>query len=368
MKTAVITYCLGYNYGAMLQSYATIKALESIGHEVQLINFHHPWSFGLDSRDWRNYVGRSPRILMSKIKTMWKQRTLRKKFSPMWAMWPLTEYYGCDGARIIANPPECDCLISGSDQTWNTSAPRELFAPYFLNFGSDSIRRISYAPSLGNIKFREEDTEWIVERLKRYSAISVREKDDVDYLASLGIMDVVQMPDPTMIVPRNVYDELISGEEHRKYSAVIYMLGPKNKANESLLTKILDNNGICLKDTLNVELQSFHCKGAKNKVTTVAEWVDAIANAEIVITNSFHAVVFSLIYEKPFVFVKFNGNKVKSNNRIENLLNGTSEEWRMTDLSANLDLSPYYKKPEFKHKIDEFCKIGTDYLRKNIKP
>lgn len=366
MKVSVITYSLGYNYGAMLQAYATIKAITGLGHDVNLINYHHPWSFGVDTRDWRNYIGRTPGVTISKLRTIYRQRILRKRFSPMWSLWPLTEYYGTEAEKLRVNPPRSDCYVTGSDQTWNTSPTRNLFAPYFLDFGDENIKRISYAASLGNVTFREEDVEWIVDRVKRYSAVSVREKHDVEYLKSLGIKHAVQMPDPTMIVDRTVYDELIANESHNRHSAVIYMLGGKDCQREQIIAKMLTDNGISLNCTLNIELQSFHCKGAQNKITTVAQWVDAIANAGIVVTNSFHAVVFSLIYGKPFVYIKFSGNKAKNNNRVESLLEDTSELYRIIDLHDNIDLSAYMQVPKFEDNINGFKKKGMDFLRQNL--
>lgn len=367
MRTAVITYCLGYNYGAMLQCFATVKALEGLGHEVRLINYHHPWSFGLDPRDWHNYVSRNPRVIYHKLKTLWKQRNLRKCFSPMWTLWPLTEYYGTKSDFLVARPPECDCLITGSDQTWNTSASRELFAPYFLNFGDENVKRVSYAASTGNVKFREGDINWIVGRLKKYSAISVREKGDVAYLKSLGIDNVVQMPDPTMIVPRSIYDELILNETHKRHDAVIYLLGgDKILEFQNIIPQILKKNGLNISNSININLQSFQCKRIKNRLLTVPGWVDAIANAGIVITNSFHAVVFSLIYGTPFIFVKFTGNKAGANARIESLLDGTGETFRMVELRENFDLLPYMRTPDFNDKIVEFRTKGIGFLTQEL--
>lgn len=366
MKTAVITYCLGYNYGAMMQTYATIKAIEELGHEVQLVNYHHPWSFGPNPWDLRNYLGRTPRSIIGRISAMIKLRTLRKQFSPMWALWPLTEYYGTDGNKIIANPPKCDCLITGSDQTWNTSTARHIFAPYFLDFGSEDVKRISYAPSLGNIKFREADKDWLIDHLNRYSSISVREKGDVTYLTSLGIKDVVQMPDPTMIVPRTVYDDFIVGETHHIYDAVVYMLGEKNPHNEHVIYKLLQDNGFNSSNVLNIELQSFHCKKARNYVTTVPEWVDAIAHARIVITNSFHAVAFSLIYGRPFIYIKFTGKHTRGNNRVESLLYDTNEDFRMTNITENMDLTPFRTPPNFEKNLATFREKGLTYLKQAL--
>lgn len=367
MKVAVITYCLGYNYGAMLQTYATVKAITELGHEVELVNYHHPWSFGLDARDWHNYIGRTPGVIFTKLRTLLRQRTLRKNFSPIWSLWPLTEYYGSSAAKLRSNPPQCDCYITGSDQTWNTSTDREIFAPYFLDFGDKNIKRISYAASLGNIAFRNEDIDWVIEKLKRYSAISVRERGDVEYLKSLGIENTLHMPDPTMIVNRDVYDELIKTESHKRYQAVIYMLGGKDRQTEHLISKMLTDNGINIKDTLNIELQSFHCNGSKNKITTVAEWVDSIANAGIVITNSFHAVVFSLIYGKPFVYIKFTKRNVSKNNRVESLLGNTKESFRMIELTDDIRLQPFSSSPNFETILNSYRKSGNDFLYKNLR-
>lgn len=366
MKIAVATYCLGYNYGAMLQAFATQKVLESLGHEVLFINQHQPWSLGLDEKDWRNYLSLHPKSIFYKWAKLLQQRKLRKCFMPMWEMFPFTKYYGYDVKNIIDDPPKCDCYITGSDQTWNTSAHREHFAIYFLPFGDRSVKRIAYAPSLGGTKFKETDRQWILSQLCSYSAISVREKQDVDYLTSLGVKNVKQMPDPTLTVEKKVYDDFIQSENHHIFDATVYILGGANKELSSTIPHILKINNLNISNVLNITLQDFKCASAINKPTTVQKWVDSIAHSNVVITNSFHAVVFSLIYNRPFIYIKFQGSEDSKNGRVHSLLGGTPQEFRMVDFHNITSLSPFLVVPNFDSKLQDLRTKGINFLINNI--
>lgn len=366
MEVGIITFCIGYNYGAMLQAYALVKAIEEIGHAPRLIYYHHPWSLGLDYKDWRNYVGRTPMSTINKIRHILWQKKLYRKFSPMWESFPMTKYYGADYNKLHNDPPQYKCLITGSDQAWNTSANREIFAPYFLDFGMEDAKRISYASSLGNVRFKDEDLSWILSRLERYDAISVREKGDVDYLLSLGLQKVKHMPDPTLIIPRSAYLDFIKNETHHNYDAVIYMLGGENRRLGRNMSKWLKNNGVDLQNVLNITPMLFCCDGVRNRATTVPEWVDAISNAKFVITNSFHCVVFSLIFGRPFIYVKFSGNEKDKNSRVESLIGETSFSHRMVDFDKITSIYDFLSAPDFQREISEFRKQGISYLKTNL--
>lgn len=366
MKIAVATYCIGYNYGAMLQAFATVKVIEALGHDVVLLNQHQPWSMGLDRRDWHSYISLHPKVMIYKWSKLWQQFKLTKCFKPMWEQFPLTKYYGSDINNILDDPPACDCYITGSDQTWNTSAPRNHFAIYFLPFRDKSVKRIAYAPSLGGTRFKDTDRQWILSQLKFYSAISVRERQDVEYLTSLGIQNVEQMPDPTLIAERKIYDVFIHNEDHHKYDATIYILGGVNKELSSIIPHLLKKNGLDISNILNITLQDFKCSGAINKPTTVQKWVDAIAHSQIVVTNSFHAVVFSLIYNRPFVYIKFQGHEDSKNNRVRSILEETSQEFRMVDLEDMKSLSPYLCVPNFESELHDIRIKGINFLKINL--
>lgn len=225
MRVLLATYCLGYNYGAMLQAYATMEIVRNMGHEPVLLNYHHPWSFGLNEKDWHSYIGRSVKTTVDKWQALWRQRSLKKCFSPMWERFPLTRYYGTSLDAIMKNPPECDIYVTGADQTWNTNGDIAHFGAYFLPFGSDEIPRISIAPSLGGNHFNTTYIDWIKKCLSNYKAISVREKQDVDYLKSLGFDDACHVADPTILADRQTYDNLILKERHTQSDIVTYIMG-----------------------------------------------------------------------------------------------------------------------------------------------
>ena len=158
MRIGLLTYHKSYNCGAVLQTYATCRLLKELGHEVELIDLRQPEPIKL-----RQLIF-IPRFI--------KFHRFCKKFYPS-----LTRHYKTV-EELRKAKLDYDCLLVGSDQTWNPLISREQCLAYFLDFGEEQVRRVSFASSFGVNMWPESHKELlpaIDKLLHRFSGISVRE-------------------------------------------------------------------------------------------------------------------------------------------------------------------------------------------------
>lgn len=310
MKIALITYHHTYSYGASLQTYATIKALESLGYEVWLVNLHIPQHMLLIRR-----------ILMAGF---WlKQWRFRQKYFKH-----VTRRYK-DSEDLRNNPPMADLYMTGSDQTWNPGISQQTAPSFFLDFVKDNSKKVTYAASFGFGKI--EDSKWMSKEemiafLRQYDRIAIRESSGKEMLSQIGI-ESTQVLDPVLLFPR--YDEFITK--------------PK-QTNEIVVFRVSKYDAFCNR-CKSVGLKvgcPVRCLGSLKKVlgticpypNGIEKWVSSIASAKYVITDSFHGLVISLLYHKPFVILPGYPERM---DRLRSLLQQVGLEDRIMSLEDSTD-------------------------------
>ncbi len=296
MKIALLTYFAADNYGAVLQAYATIKALEQCGHDVQLVNYIIPEP----PRSWVKNMLLYPKHLKLE---RFRRRYFKNLTRPFRSTIALQE-----------NPPLAECYLIGSDQTWNPFISREMTRGFFLDFGNEKVLRTTYAASFGMSEW--EDSQWMSSEdakqlLQRFDFVSVRETSGVTLLRDkFGLKDVTQVVDPVLLYPR--YDELT---------------GPMKEGDELILYKLVNSADYYerarqLGDVLNCPLRSIgsirRIRGVRCSYPESLEgWMRRIASARYVITDSFHGTVVSLLYGRQFIVCVGNPKRIT---RIQSLL------------------------------------------------
>lgn len=301
MKIALLTIWKEKNYGAEMQAYATIKALKQMGHSVVMINYllgelEHPTA---------------------------KQRIIRfissfcrdtKKFNRFWKKYIPTTCHYHTFSELKNNPPQADYYIVGSDQVWNPEITKDKAATYFLDFGNEHTKRISYASSFGEKEWNapKELTEIAKKRLQSFTAVSCREADGVNILQNTFNIDAVNVVDPTLLHDR--YPELTGPIIQRK-TLVFYPLSPFPEL-ESFCKELADNLGL---EYNNINKKKYLVRRIVWDRPSIEEWIKSIAEADLVVTPSFHGLAFSLIYQRQFVIIQNPDGKGKSS-RITNLL------------------------------------------------
>lgn len=207
---------------------------------------------------------------------------------------------------------EYDAFITGSDQVWN---PKWYFPPFFLDFVPSDRPKISYAASLGTNKLTDSQKELYKEHLKDFKAISVREKDAVDLLKDITPVEPQYVVDPTLLLEREDWDKVCSERQINDKYIICYFLGDNKKARKAA-QKLAKEKGLKL---VNIAYAGgnnayFNIKFGDIKLYDASpqDFISLIKHAEYIFTDSFHAVVFSYIYQKQY-FV-FNRDKSGSMN------------------------------------------------------
>ena len=314
MKIGIVTFHWGTNYGGVLQSYALQSFLELQGFEVQIINFS-PISF----RDsfLRCFIARKLKTVFSNIKNYIKERNIdkfRKENLNLTA-----RYYSLD--EVKANALNFDCLITGSDQVWNPYGIQAHGLVYFLPFGGDKTKKISYAVSFGCVNYPKDVMKKIKPLLKVFSAISVREKSGLSILSSEGFNDLKLMPDPTLLLDKVDYINLMAPSKPFKIKyGFFYTLQSNQKTMNTIYKSV--NKKIKTINTLNIQ----------SSTMGIEQWLRTIYDSEFVITNSFHGVIFSLMLNKSFIVVPIEGSLVGMNDRIYTLLDRFNLRDRIIEL------------------------------------
>lgn len=311
MKVGIIsTFYKNYNYGGKLQAYALTKVLTNMGLEARQIQYsQHRKSTGsgrklsklLSSSDYRAAaVQKLTGKVLRRERASWRQRQLA--FDCFDAQIPHTEKV-YDDQSISQTNRSFDIFICGSDQIWN---PMLLKRSYLLPFVETGKRRLSYAASIAS----RLDAHWqgaFQEALASFDAVSVRELQDQRELQTLLDKPVERALDPTLLLRAEQWDELTVEPEERQPYLFCYFLGYDAAARRCVRT---------IARRLGLRLVTMpHMMGASGRFypsdigfgdrqvydATPAEFIGYIKDAAIVVTDSFHATVFSLLYQKQFL-------------------------------------------------------------------
>jgi hypothetical protein len=313
MKIGILTFHWATNYGAILQAFALQTYLKNLGYEVSIINYR-PKQY--KKTLFKSFFIRRFWLFISKLKEYSKEQKLEKfrvKF--------LNETLIYDSLNELkSNPPNFDVYICGSDQIWNpsftTMGEGKPTPAYFLDFGNDQVKRIAYAVSFGCEVYPEKATNIARKYVPKFDAVSVREDSGIEIASKLGFNNPTKLPDPTLLLVPDNYSFTSSDKTPNQKKAFVYILRNKYKENKDILSDLKRSFNIITVDKVFNPI-------------SVEEWVSGIKNASIVLTNSFHGMVFSLIFHVPFVVIPAKDKGAGMNDRFITLLSTLDLEHRI---------------------------------------
>ncbi len=268
------------NYGNRLQNYALQTVLESLGYSVETIKrCNYIW----DERSIREIIANEMRVL---FKT---KKGLFIKFDRKYINYSI--YYATANEIDSRITDDYDFFISGSDQIWNPFFSYRVGSCDLLAF-SPTEKRISYAASFGVDSIPEELKPMYQEQLAKYSFLSVREQAGVKLIKELANKDATLVLDPTLLLEENDWNQIAmkpASVPVSKYALVYIIGGYSHKENDDII-KAREKDGLVIVDVLKQD------DNGKNLPIGPAEFIWLIKHAEKVITDSFHATVFSIIF------------------------------------------------------------------------
>ena len=332
MKIGIVTFWWSKdNYGQLLQCYALQKYLKDLGHDSFVIKYDYHDDIKSNSLFKRILKAFNPVLLLKylqnkkRIEKVHNEYTENNRHFDDFRNNNITfskpEYKSFFELRD--NPPLADIYIVGSDQVWNYRYfnLKRYINPlhvYFLDFGTKNIKRFSYAASWGRKKISSEYIKEIVPMLKKFDFISVREKTGIDLCKKCGRDDAEWVCDPTLLLTTEKYRDLYSGESIRKPKNQYILLYMLNNCFNFDIQQVYD-----YAKSKELEVVYITGNGKIDSYTkffaTIPEWLYLVDNAEFVITNSFHCVVFSTIFHKQFAVIPLCGPDKGMNARFESL-------------------------------------------------
>ena len=331
MKIAIITFHFPINYGALLQAYALSKCLESMGHDVEFIDYQPDYHVKLYQWRWK-YCGLHPVNLIFSL--------LRKRFLLFRNIHlKLSNRLYRSYRELSADPPKADAYMCGSDQIWNPDITN-FDASYFLGFVPAGMKRIAYAGSFGKTELTFEQQERLKPFFRNIDYLSVREVSGASLINRTCRRKAEVVVDPTLLL--DDYEKIVEPPPGmNRYILVINLL------NDSLLNQTADfiSRELSLpKIILNsYSLKFWELKG-KRVFPGPGGYLGLIKHANYVVTNSFHGTVFSIVFMKSFITTALSGHSRQKNTRLIGFLNSvdlahnyleTFSELRIMDLLAS---------------------------------
>ncbi len=366
MKIGIITFHNALNAGAVLQAYALQTFLTKLGHTVEFIDYAPLKKYTL-----RNYIAKSPIAMLKKWINIYHGKKYMKygNYNKILTLSPNT-YKNYEELKKC--PPEYDIYIAGSDQIWNFYM--SLSPAYMLDFVPLGKKKISYAASMGQCRIDKSLYEDFKTKLNSFNAISLREKNGVDFVNSLlkGEKKAYLTLDPTLLIDTNYYDKIIDKKcAKAEHYICTYVLAELDNENAEIIKKIRSYLKLDIVNLRNPDT-CIWLSHATNRIVTPYQWLYYIKNSDFVICCSFHAVVFSLIFHKPFIALVPPKDKGKGGNmRINTLLNNTGLQNHIVeyfDLKQIQNiLNNIVNWDDVDNRIQQLKKSSIDFLTSNLK-
>ena len=356
MKIGILTQHFLLNYGGIIQNFALQQVLLKLGHEP--LTFEHDTCYSrtrwllrtakqiLKTRSMKGlpvypiYQGRVGNKNFIKFVLKNIRSVTVKNFTP-----GLTQIYGLDA------------YVVGSDQVWRPAfnlGPR--LVNMFLDFAGDDVKKISYAASFGckEWEYTEEQELQCGKLAKRFDAISVREASGVDLCKEHFGVDATLVLDPTLLLDKEDYGKVCNDVPRKGKHIFVYSL----VVSEGVLAvaeKVAETMGLPI-----IVKQA----GSKvRKEDTIEDWFAAFRDADYVVTDSFHGMVFSIIFNKPFAIVM---NPSGGNDRYLSLLS----QLGLMERIVSDELQPVFSAIDWSdvnHRLTELRKASFEFLKTNLK-
>lgn len=332
MKTKVITRHTPVNYGSLLQSIATIKAIESLDHECRIIDYYNPKERGI-SGTWRvaktYHKGLKLYIafiinLLEKGYPQYKFKQYRNRLLKL-----TPQRLSADALR----EESADVFITGSDQVWGYMADGNYDPAYFLDFVKGDAKKIAYSASFGRTDFPADTLAEYNKMLAKYDDIAVREDSAADLLNDMGIANRGTVLDPVMLFGKSEWLKLAEPISLKEKFVLVYQLH-NNPAMDAYAKEFARKAGLKLV-RVSPTLNHIRRPGKFVFLPSLGEFISYFNNAEYIVTDSFHGTCLSMLLNKRFIDIMPSN---KTGTRITSILKMTGLDHRLINNMSDFSL------------------------------
>lgn len=381
MKVGIMTWHRGWNYGTILQSYALQAFLKKeLNLTVQIIDYINQPSDN-EPKNWRYFFDnplarlkvlytrklneRKSRIYLQKYNNQYKIKEERVKEFCQNISYTKPVKTSKDFQEICK---DFDAYICGSDQIWN---PTLINKRYYLDFVPKGKRKISYAPSLGTSTVPHYMWNKYQNLLKDFYLISTREKGSADILTKILGRKVEHVLDPTFLLSSVEWSKQANESECPKEEYLLCYFLTDNPIFNQEAERLAKEKNLKIISLVVGNAAGYEIPQATINVTSgPREFIGLIKNAKIILTNSFHCTVFSIIYHKDFYTysVKMKSKMANINFRYQDLFSllGLNERYVGNSLYKHIDTIHPINYTIVQNKLDQYREHCIEFLRKAL--
>ena len=347
MKIGILTQPLQYNYGGLLQNYALQTVLKEAGNECVTL-------------DWQNiYIEPSATKFRKRVAVLkhYIKYLLNKYPAPSKTSFDsfkdnhidsTPKIFTSRGFAKAVRELEIDAIVVGSDQCWRPIYCFPFLKQMFACFASSNIKKYAYAASFGTDKWEYSESEAKIasKLLKEFEFVSVRESSAIDLCKTHLGVEATQVLDPTMLLTSEQYAAIVE-QAHTPISPgnFYYYILDSTPEKATMLNSISKEYNLQPYYVERIQQRRDSYVG-KSVEPSVLSWIRGFMDAKMVIVDSFHGMVFSIIFNKPFWVI---ANKERGVARFESLLklfgleNRIITDYQTVDLKKDIDWSSVNK-------------------------
>ena len=330
-KIGILTFHCAHNYGAVLQTYATQMLLKQEGYEAEVIDYRpdylvKPYRIFDSSRLFGKSLGSTLRHFVSEAllfpARMKRYRTFERFISSKFEL--------SERVTSAVDMEKYGSVLIGSDQVWNRRITGGQFDPMYFGGDPSKTRFIADAVSMESDFLSAEDAEYIKGKLSNFAALSVRESQLASLLNEKCGADVGHIQDPVIQVDPKVWDDLAAPSVKARPYILVYRLRDHESINPFVRRLASDMSA----DIIEVNPFPDGRKLFRSRQSeSVEDFLGLIKGASCVVTTSYHAVLFSTIFSRPFYCFRFGAGQ---DTRQSSFLSSVGLEDRMFPLGADV--------------------------------
>lgn len=374
MKIGILTLPFHTNYGGVLQAYALQTTIQRMGHEVCVLNINRELKRSMFMRCLSFLKYFANRYLLKREITYKSDRDINKDLIACeihfrsFISKHINEY--CIRKLEKDYPEFVDGFVVGSDQIWRHDFFCKMFnsdiSSAFLGFWKKKGKRVAYAPSFGveTWEYSKEEDKICEDLLKRFDYVSVRERSGVDHCNKhLGRYDVVQVLDPTMLLNDSEWSSIIdNAETHENEGDLMCFIFDNSEEKKKIVEGIVQRTD--LKPFFSYEYSDNKLERSKDRVyKKVEQWLRGIRDSKVVVTDSYHACVFSIIFGRPFIALAHDRN---GEARLLSLFHEFGINKKVVRTIKDIDFATLFQKSDCNQCLTKLRKESLDFLNKSL--
>jgi len=369
MKIGILTLPLYNNYGGILQAFALQMVLECIGHDVYVIDVTNKYSrVEMFLRIVKRLI---KKYFLGKINTVIFYERERRKENEITSQHTSQFINSYIHKRIYRKysdirESDFDAIVVGSDQVWRPEYFVGSITHAFLDFtkGWKNVKRISYAASFGTDEwsYSKRQEKKCGQLIKNFDAVSVRELIGADLCKDHWGIHAISVLDPTLLLSKEIYEQIVLDAKTPKSpgNLLCYVLD-ENEDKQKIIKDISEQHNL-VPFRVNSRYEDHSAPLSERIQPPVESWLRGFMDAKFVITDSFHACVFSILFNKPFVVI---GNIGRGMARFNTLI--TIFDLQQSRVSSDVIIQMDNNWEVTNQKLDFLRTHSIDFIESNLK-